>query len=160
MVTTGKPHPVLWGDDGFPWRTGPIRGSVNDGNCAHAFSGVAGHAGLFSNVDGMLDVAMALSTAEEFPSMWDPGVTADFFAAGPDAEQALGWRRGEILIDDAPRTLLWHPGFTGTAVGFVPGAGLAVAFAANRLLAAQPETTTVLWQRVLAAVAQILREQE
>lgn len=160
MVATGEPHPVLWSDDGFPWRTGPIRGSVNDGNCAHAFSGVAGHAGLFSNVDGLLDVAVALSTAEECPSIWDPDVTASFFATGPDAEQALGWRRGEILIDDVPRTLLWHPGFTGTAVGFVPGKGLAVAFAANRLLADQPETTTVLWQRVLAVVTQILREQK
>lgn len=160
MVATGEPHPVLWGDHGFSWRTGPIRGTVNDGNCAHAFSGVAGHAGLFSNVDGLLDVAVSLSTAENNPSMWDPGVTADFFAAGPDVEQALGWRRGEILLDDAPRTLLWHPGFTGTAVGFVPGAGLAIAFAANRLLADQPQPTTVLWQRVLAAVEQILREQE
>ncbi len=160
MVATGDPHPVLWSDDGFPWRTGPIRGTVNDGNCAHAFGGIAGHAGLFSTVDSLLDVGAALSAADDFPSMWEPHVTAQFFAAGPDADQALGWRRGELLVAGAPMTLLWHPGFTGTAMGFVPDAHLCVAFASNRLLADHPQTTTSLWQHVLHALTQILGTQE
>lgn len=160
MVATGEPHPVFWGDDGFPWRTDPIRGTVNDGNAAHAFSGVAGHAGLFSNVDALLDIGVALSTADDVPSLWDPAVTADFFAAGPDTHQALGWRRSELSIGDITKPLLWHPGFTGTALGFVPGAHIAVAFASNRLLADDPQPTPLLWQRVLAALTELLRYQE
>lgn len=160
MVATGNPHPVMWTDEGFPWRTGPIRGTVNDGNSAHAFHGVAGHAGLFATIDSTLDVGVALSSAEDFPSVWDPTVTADFFAAGPDAEQALGWRRAELPVGGSTRPLLWHPGFTGTAMGFVPGARIAVAFASNRLLAEEPQPTTALWQHVLTALAEILRTQE
>lgn len=160
MVATGIPHPVMWTDEGFPWRSGPIRGTVNDGNSAHAFQGVAGHAGLFGTIDSLLDVGVALSSAEEYPSLWDTDVTADFFAAGLDAEQALGWRRAELPVGRSTRPLLWHPGFTGTAMGFVPGARIAVAFASNRLLAEKPQPTTALWQRVLAALAEILRTQE
>lgn len=160
MVATGDPHPVLWGDDEFPWRTGPIRGTVNDGNCAHAFDGIAGHAGLFSTIDGLLDMGVALSSADDSPSLWDSSVTSDFFRPGPDPEQALGWRRCDIPVDDARRDLLWHPGFTGVALGFVPGAQTTVAFAANRLLAEKPQPTTVLWQPVLAALTEILRTQE
>ncbi len=160
MVATGDPHPVLWSGEGFPWRTGPIRGTVNDGNCAHAFGGIAGHAGLFSNLDGLLDIGVAMSTADDFPSLWDRGVTADFFAAGPDGDQALGWRRSQLPIRGVSRPLMWHPGFTGTAVGFVPGANVAVALATNRLLAEQPQATTVLWQHVLTALTEILERQE
>lgn len=160
MIAAGEPYPVLWGDDGFNWRTDPIRGMVNDGNCAHAFGGVAGHAGLFATIDALLDVGAALSTADDVPSLWDPAVTADFIAAGPDADQALGWRRGELSVEGIVRPLLWHPGFTGTALGFVPGAHIAVAFASNRLLAERPQPTPVLWQPVLAALTELLRPKE
>ncbi|MGO1384084.1 MAG: serine hydrolase domain-containing protein [Arachnia sp.] len=160
MIAAGEPYPVLWDDDGFNWRTDPIRGMVNDGNCAHAFGGVAGHAGLFATIDALLDVGAALSTADDVPSLWDPAVTADFFAAGPDAHQALGWRRDELPIGGTTKPLLWHPGFTGTALGFVPGAHIAVAFASNRLLAERPQPTPALWQPVLAALTELLRPKE
>lgn len=157
MVATGEPHPVLWGDDGFAWRTEHIRGTVNDGNCAHALGGVAGHAGLFSTVDAMLDVAAALSCADDRPSLWEHDVTEDFFAAGPDGEQALGWRRSTLMVCGVSETLLWHPGFTGTAVGFLPKRRISIAFASNRLLASAPHSTIVLWQRLLVVVTQILK---
>lgn len=160
MVATGEPHPCLWGPADFAWRTQPIRGTVNDGNCAHSFGGTAGHAGLFSTIDGLLDVGAALSNTDDAPSLWDHRVTSDFFAAGPDAEQALGWRRCAIHIHGERQPLLWHPGFTGTAVGFVPGARIAVAVASNRLLATTPQNTTVLWQRVLAVLTHILADSQ
>src|SRR6218665_4221671 len=52
MVASGSPYPmVLSGatlsQAEFPWREQELIGEVNDGNCAHAFGGVAGHAGLF-----------------------------------------------------------------------------------------------------------------
>ncbi|KRC59184.1 hypothetical protein ASE14_15535 [Agromyces sp. Root81] len=160
MVATGHPYPVSWADDGFAWRTGPVNGEANDGNCFHAFGGVAGHAGLFGSIDDVLDIAAALSRADERPELWDPEVTADVVAAGPDPEQALGWRRRELIVQGERMPLLWHPGFTGCAVGFVPGRGIAVAFASNRLLAAEPAPTDFHWQRVLDALASILSTQE
>jgi CubicO group peptidase (beta-lactamase class C family) len=162
MVATGEPYPVLWNDHGFSWRTDPIRGVAHDGNCFHAFDGVAGHAGLFAPLDELLDVGAALSRADEDPSLWHPEVTAEFFAAGPDPEQALGWRRAEFTVDGEPTPLpmLWHPGFTGCTVGFVPGRNIAVALATNRLLAADPQPTALHWQRALDALATILSTQE
>jgi len=160
MVETGHPYPVTWADDGFAWRTAAVNGAANDGNCFHAFGGVAGHAGLFGSIDDVLDVAAALSRADERPELWNPEVTADVVAAGPDAEQALGWRRRELILQGERMPLLWHPGFTGCAVGFVPGRGIAVAFASNRLLAAEPAPTDFHWQRVLDALASTLSTQE
>ena len=160
MVATGHPYPVSWSDAGFAWRTAPVNGEANDGNCFHAFGGVAGHAGLFGSIDDVLDVAAALSRADERPELWNPDVTADVVGAGPDAEQALGWRRRELIVQGERMPLVWHPGFTGCAVGFVPGRGIAVAFASNRLLAAEPAPTDILWQRVLDALASILSTQE
>lgn len=159
MVATGHPYPVAWTDDGFSWRAGPVNGSANDGNCFHAFGGIAGHAGLFGTVDDLLDVASPLSRAEA-SELWDPAVTADVFAAGPDPEQALGWRRSELVVTGGRIPLLWHPGFTGCAVGFVPDRGIAVALASNRLLAAEPRPTDLHWQRALDALASILSTQE
>ncbi|HET6671875.1 MAG TPA: serine hydrolase domain-containing protein [Agromyces sp.] len=160
MVATGNPYPVRWQGEGFGWRTGPIRGVANDGNCFHAFGGVAGHAGLFAPLDELLDLASALSRADDDPALWNPRATAEFFAPGPDPEQALGWRRGELVVDDERMPLLWHPGFTGTAVGFVPGRGIAIALATNRLLAAEPQPTASLWQRALDALPSIISAQE
>lgn len=160
MVASGDPYPVLWDDDRFPWRTGHIRGTVNDANCFHAFGGVAGHAGLFGGIDEVLDVAAALSRADDDPALWDPVVTADFFAAGPDPEQALGWRRRSLVVDGEVLPLLWHPGFTGTAVGFVPGRRVAVALLTNRLLAEAPQPTETHWQRALDALASTLSMEE
>lgn len=160
MVATGDPYPVLFPDNGFAWRDDPIRGTVNDCNAAHALRGVSGHAGVFATIDDLLDVGMSLSAADESPELWDPAVTADFFTAGPDAEQALGWRRSELVINHTPQPFLWHPGFTGTAMGFVPGAGLTVAFASNRLLADQPRPTTDFWNPVLEALGPIVNPQE
>ncbi|WP_136706175.1 serine hydrolase domain-containing protein [Agromyces sp. H66] len=159
MVATGHPYPVSWHDDGFVWRTRPIAGQANDGNCFHAFGGVAGHAGLFGSIDDLLDVTAALSRADE-AGYWDPAVTADVVAAGLDPEQALGWRRRELVVHGERLPLLWHPGFTGCAVGFVPGRGIAVALASNRLLAAQPAPTDILWRDVVDTLASILSTQE
>lgn len=159
MVATGHPYPALWRDEGFAWRSTPLKGSVNDGNCFHAFEGVAGHAGLFGSIDDLLDVAAALSRADD-DELWNPDVTADVLAAGPDAEQALGWRRRELVVGGEPLPLLWHGGFTGCAVGFVPGRRIAVAFASNRLLAPEPQPTDFHWRHALDALASILSTQE
>ncbi|WP_448808862.1 serine hydrolase domain-containing protein [Agromyces bauzanensis] len=160
MVATGHPYPVFWPADAFAWRTAPVNGVADDGNCFHAFGGVAGHAGLFGSIDDLLDAATALSRADDDTELWNPAITADVFAAGSDPGQALGWRRRELLVRGERLPLLWHPGFTGCAVGFVPGRSIAVAFASNRLLATEPKPTDVHWRHALDALASILSTQE
>lgn len=161
MVSSGEPYPLLWPDTlaraaQFGWREREIRGRANDGNCFHAFGGVAGHAGLFSTVDDLLTLAEALSGDEAGAAPWRASVARDFFAGGPDAEQALGFRRATIELDGDQHALLWHPGFTGCALGFVPALGLGIALASNRLLSAAPPTPTAeLWQPLVAVAARL-----
>lgn len=150
MVATGDPYPVSWPPDVFTdWRTGPIVGEVNDGNAFHAFGGVAGHAGLFSTLDDLLTFATAVAHPEQ-AAPWHPEVVAEFAAAGPDAEQALGFRRYPVTIDGREEVVVGHPGFVGCAVGCIPDGDLAVALASNRLLGDPPlPTTTDLWLAAL-----------
>ena len=144
MAATGEPYPVLFEDRGFAWRERELVGVANDGNAFHAFGGVAGHAGAFAVVDDLLTLLESLASGDVF---W--GDTRDVFADGPDAGQAFGWRS---MTDGAARWL-WHPGFTGCAVGFVPGDGTGVAMLTNRLMADEPEPTEALWRDALAEVS-------
>lgn len=149
MVATGTPYPIVVGGGAYPWRTADVLGQPNDGNAAHAFGGVAGHAGLFSTADDLITIAQALAAGTD---LIDPAVTAEFFADGPDAGQALGWRSRPVTYRGRPERLLFHPGFTGCALAFIPGGDLAVVLLSNRLMAAEPLPTDALWTRVLHAV--------
>lgn len=155
MVETGAPYPVVVAGAGarepgsFPWRTGPLRGTVNDGNCFHAFRGVAGHAGLFSTADDLLRIGAALAAPEAHSSVWHPEVVAEFFRDGPDAGQALGWRSATVRCASEDQRMLWHPGFTGCALGVLPDAEAAVIMLTNRLTAGRPAKTETLWDTAL-----------
>lgn len=137
MIATGEPYPVPV--RAVPvTRTGWLRGEVNDGNAHHAFGGAAGHAGIF---------ATAAETARLGEVMfgdhpdWPAEVVAEFSAAGPDPEQALGWRRTEVPVAGGGTvTVLGHPGFTGTELAVAPSLGLSWALLTNRL---HPTSTPV-----------------
>ncbi len=145
MVATGDPYPVRWHDEGFAWRTHVLRGEANDGNAWHAFGGVAGHAGLFATVDELLTAALALTLSVTGDGPLPAPVAAELVAPGPDSEQALGWRRDGDWV--------WHPGYTGCAVGFLPGRPVAVAVASNRLLPdGPPVPTATLWRAAVAGL--------
>jgi CubicO group peptidase (beta-lactamase class C family) len=165
MVATGEPYPVLAPSSSrsrdFAWRDGEIAGVANDGNCFHAFGGVAGHAGLFSTADDLLTLGAALAAPDEHADLWHPDAVADLFRDGPDAGQALGWRSRTVALDGREERMLWHPGFTGCALGILPEAGTAVVLLSNRLLAAEPATaapltTEALW---LTALPELLGDQ-
>ncbi len=149
MVRTGVPYPVLYDRDEVDWRTTEIVGVVDDGNCYHALGGVSGHAGIFSTSADLLRLGRSLARADDYEELWRPEVTSRIFSEGPDEGQALGWRTQPVAVDGVPRTMLWHPGFTGCALGFVPGSGLAVTLLSNRLMAATPRPTATLWSAVL-----------
>lgn len=150
MVEAREPYPILTHRRDFDWRVGEISGHVNDGNAFHALHGVSGHAGLFSTVDDLLTLGSALASADQHVDLWHPDAVADVFRDGPDAGQALGWRSERASIDGREERMLWHPGFTGCALGFLPGDGTAVVVLTNRLLAtAAPATTEALWRQAL-----------
>ncbi|WP_223622709.1 serine hydrolase [Microbacterium sp. EST19A] len=152
MVATGEPYPILTSRRHFAWREEEITGRANDGNCFHAFDGIAGHAGLFSTVDDLLTLGTALAAPDEHPDLWHPEVVADLFRDGPDPGQALGWRSETVRVDGRAHRMLWHPGFTGCALALIPGAATAAVLLSNRLLAAEPTTTDALWRSALPAL--------
>lgn len=149
MTRTGEPYPILIDDPDFAWREDEIAGVANDGNCFHAFGGVAGHAGLFSTVDDLLTLGAALATPDEHAHLWHPELVAEFFRDGPDAGQAIGWRSESVHVDGREERMLWHPGFTGCALGIIPATRTAVALLSNRLLAPEPVPTQTLWHDAL-----------
>lgn len=148
MVQTQEPYPLLFDDPGMRWRDYLVQGEVNDGNAFHAGAGIAGHAGVFSTVDDLLTLGRVLAHAEADPSFADPAVTRAFFADGRDAGQALGWRS----MTYAGKRMLWHPGFTGTGFGFVPGEDTAIVMLTNRLLARTPQPTQDLWNVTVQSI--------
>lgn len=154
MVATGEPYPVVRAADrDHVWRTAELVGEANDGNCFHAFGGISGHAGLFATAADLLALAASLSARPDAAEdLWGADVSADVFRDGPDAGQALGWRSLGVSLRGEKRRMLWHPGFTGCALGFVPGEDLAVVLLTNRLFAEKPRPVTDMWVDALAAV--------
>ncbi|WP_406311491.1 beta-lactamase family protein [Streptosporangium sp. NBC_01639] len=156
MLDSQRPYPVPHRSADFTgWRHGPVIGQVADGNAHHAFGGVSGHAGLFSTVPDLLRYCTALSRYREHDGLWRPDVAQEFFAPGPDAQQALGFRRYELQVRNETVTVLGHPGYVGCAVGFVPDRDIALVMASNRLLVeGTPVPTDTLWHDLLKATAQ------
>ncbi|MCZ4301785.1 serine hydrolase domain-containing protein [Microbacterium oxydans] len=152
MVATGEPYPILTAARDFTWREEEITGVVNDGNCFHALGGVSGHAGLFSTATDLLTLGAALATPERHPALWGPDDVAELFRDGPDAGQALGWRSDTVAVAGQPTRVLWHPGFTGCALGIVPNTGTAAVLLSTRLFAPEPAPTEALWRTVLPAL--------
>jgi serine-type D-Ala-D-Ala carboxypeptidase len=160
MLDTGQPYPVPHRSTEFAgWRHHAIHGEVADGNAYHAFGGISGHAGLFSTVPDLLRWAAALADYEEFDALWRPDVVREFFTAGPDESQALGFRRYRLDLPGETVTVLGHPGYVGCAAGFVPGRGIALALGSNRLLVnGSPVATEALFTELLTTASGLLRE--
>lgn len=132
MVATDRPHPVAAEPAAFTgWRAGPVRGEVHDGNAAHAFGGVAGHAGLFGPATDLVTLGTALLDGR----LVDPGILAVFAEPSRvDPTQAVGFRRLERPgADGEPTTWLCHNGFTGTVWALDLVGGAVVAGGATRL---------------------------
>jgi serine-type D-Ala-D-Ala carboxypeptidase len=159
MLDTGQPYPVPHRSAEFTgWRHHSIDGEVADGNSYHGFGGVSGHAGLFSTVPDLLRWATALADYEEHDDLWRPDVAREFFTAGPDESQALGFRRYRLDLPGETVTALGHPGYVGCAAGFVPGRGISLALGSNRLLVAgTPVATETLFTELLTATGSLLR---
>ncbi|MFC4638330.1 serine hydrolase domain-containing protein [Deinococcus hohokamensis] len=112
------------------WRERVLRGETHDEN-AGALGGVAGHAGLFGTLDGVLAQAGALlrggwlSEAAQAAATRThaPGRTLAFVQAQP------AWSGGALASPGA----YGHTGFTGTGLWVDPARGLAWVLLTNRV---------------------------
>lgn len=113
-----------------PWRRRMLRGETHDEN-AWALGGVAGHAGLFGTLGGVLAQAESLlrggwlspaaQAAATCPEL--PGRSLAFVTAQP------GWSGGSLASPSA----FGHTGFTGTGFWVDPARGLAWVLLTNRV---------------------------
>lgn len=149
MIRTGEPYPVsLVATREVPWRSGTIRGQVNDGNAFHAMQGVSGHAGLFSTLKDLVPFGLALLTETALASA---DVLSSFLTPGAD-NQALGFWCRDLV--DGPA--FWHSGFTGTRLLVSPSQRLVAVLLTNRLHAMAPSDYAVpdlepTWEHYLTA---------
>ncbi len=129
-----------------PWRGEDkiLIGEVHDAN-AHKLNGVAGHAGLFSNVPDMMKFALALRYS---PNTAHLKTSPLFHAAAHHLVEesqidssigghSIGWftppngmlPRGDLLSNRS----FGHTGFTGTSIVFDPAYDLTIIFLTNRV---------------------------
>jgi CubicO group peptidase (beta-lactamase class C family) len=116
-------NPDQWDD----WRSYTLMGEVNDGNSHHAFSGVAGHAGLFSNaVDLKTLLNLLIQGGVHDGERYLENETVELFWNTHD--KSLGWHKSE-----SPDGIIFsHSGFTGTFVAGIPAENLAIVLLTNR----------------------------
>jgi CubicO group peptidase (beta-lactamase class C family) len=109
------------------WRGRVMRGEVHDEN-AFALGGVAGHAGLFGTIDGVLDAALRL--------LLGSGPGAMEVRVRQSATRCLGWQArhdGWSGGDACSEETIGHTGFTGTGVWIDFRRGVAWALLTNRV---------------------------
>ncbi|WP_369409286.1 serine hydrolase domain-containing protein [Deinococcus arboris] len=112
------------------WRERLLRGETHDENAA-ALGGVAGHAGLFGTLDGVLTQVEALLCGGWLSA---PAQALALRPAVPERTLAFvqscpGWSGGSLCSPQA----VGHTGFTGTGLWVDPSAGLAWVLLTNRV---------------------------
>ncbi len=113
-----------------PWRGRVLVGEVHDCN-AFALGGVAGHAGLFGTLEGVLDRALAWLNETELAPASHAAVLEP-----QSPERLLGWVRRHHGWSGGGLTSAGsygHTGFTGTGVWVDPERGYAWALLTNRV---------------------------
>lgn len=132
----------------------PLRGIVHDDN-ARAMRGVAGHAGLFGTLAGVLRLAEVLLACYHGDAVAAArlGVSAallrEAWAVAPGSSFGLGWDHPEPLRADGtsgssagrlfPRTAVGHLGYTGCSLWLAPALPLVVVLLSNRVDVETPE---------------------
>lgn len=140
-ATEGKQKMDIAPTEDCPLRKRVLCGEVSDEN-AHALGGVAGHAGLFGTIEGVLEMGVHLldqwqgreeppnyraSDLGQFLTRQDiPGST---WALGFDTPSSTGSSGGRYL---AP-TSVGHLGFTGTSLWIDPTRDLVMVLLSNRV---------------------------
>jgi CubicO group peptidase (beta-lactamase class C family) len=129
-------------EDDLTFRHRRIQGEVQDEN-AWVLGGVAGHAGLFSNVPDLLQFAGAIlrsakpAGSNQTPSVFDPAVLEQFSRRQPPqgSSRALGWDTPSELSSSGKyfsRHSIGHLGYSGCSLWIDLEAAAAVVLLTNR----------------------------
>ncbi len=152
MIAAGEPEPVAASPADFAgWRTHTLVGEVNDGNAAHTFDGVAGHAGAFSTAADLATLGTALLDALAGRNApWSPGTVRAFLDEPYDRGQARGWWTRRL---DDRRGGFGHRGFTGCELSVIPELETVVVLLTNRLHTERdpPPDHGPVWRDLLTA---------
>ena len=110
----------------------PFGGAVNDLNC-RAMGGVAGHAGLFGSVRGVMELLIAMLFTEKLFKEYHPqrlikGHLNQRFCFGFDTPDGHGSQAGSLFSHQT----IGHLGYTGTSFWADLVQGIVVIFLANR----------------------------
>ena len=117
------------------WRHYVVKGEVNDGNAWYAEQGVAGAAGIFSNVDDLQKlVDMLMHKGKVDGKQFISEATIDTFLAKDKFNNGLGWMMDPVnsFMKDGPEGTFGHTGFTGTSITVVPSKNISVILLINR----------------------------
>lgn len=160
MITTDDPVPVDGQPEDFPgWRHHTLVGEVNDGNAAHTFGGVAGHAGVFSTVTDLAVFGNALLgyTKGGLAPPWTPETIDTFTTPKTEAGQGFGFTRQRLHAlgaDVATDASFGHRGFTGCELVIDPARHLVIVMLSNRLHTEQdpPTDDAPVWRAVASEV--------
>jgi len=142
-----------------------VQGEVQDEN-AYILRGVAGHAGVFSNVRDMLRFSAEILSAAGHPSVSQPArlfrrETVELFAerqAPPGSDRALGWDTpGETSSSGTHFSShsIGHLGYSGCSLWIDLDAGVAVVLLTNRTW---PDRQSQLIRQVRPAFHDAVRE--
>jgi len=137
-----------------PWRRKVLKGQVHDDN-AYALGGVAGHAGLFANIDGVLAIAALLLdiyqkraehpnfSGEDFRGFISTqAAPQSSWRLGFDTPSAYGSSSGHLF---SPKSF-GHLGFTGTSVWVDPRRDLAAVILSNRVHPTRENNLIKIWR--------------
>jgi CubicO group peptidase (beta-lactamase class C family) len=125
-----------------PWRGRLLRGEVSDENC-WALGGVAGHAGLYGDIKGVLELSELILDIwlgkREHPNLnrqelvsfltRRSAITRDTWALGFDRPSPAGASCGKYLSTES----IGHLGFTGTSFWLDPERELVIVILSNRV---------------------------
>ncbi len=117
------------------WIPPPVRGLPDDGN-ARFLNGVAGNAGLFGTVRGVLELARVYLERDGFLTGAEIDLATEERTSGLGQSRGLGWQLAASPGCSAGRSLaavaFGHTGFTGTSLWIDPTRGLAMTLLTNR----------------------------
>jgi len=147
MVSTQKPYETIEKVEDFhKWRNHILDGEVNDGNSFHLFSGISGHAGLFSTAEDLLTYGEELLASIRGDGYFDQQVLSTFLTVGRDPMQGLGFRN---WIHNGEVEYWGHTGFPGITLALSPHRQSVVVLLTNRLLTREePEKTEDIFTQV------------
>jgi CubicO group peptidase (beta-lactamase class C family) len=106
--------------DGWRSKTEITLGAVNDGNAHYFFDGVAGHAGIFANVDAYERLGRLYLNSSS--PLFQQSMKEQTDGRG------LGWQTGDMYPAGCG-----HTGFTGTCIWVCPEKGIGAIAFTNRL---------------------------